>query len=252
MLLQTTWNEIKTRYAGSVLGLSWLLVYPLLFLAVYSLYIFAMVTHREGESDFQVAVDRVLLIFCGLIPFFGFSEALSAGTPSVSTNAGLIKNTLFPIELIPVKAVLVGQCTQVVGMGILLVALAIFGKLTVWALLVPALWVMQILMSLGIIWILSSLQVFFRDLQNIIGVSVLMLMLVSPIAWKGSEIPANLMPVMYVNPLYYLIISYQDSLLYGQFPHGFLLPVLLVLTVVFFYLGYWFFERMKRIFSDNV
>jgi len=252
MLLRTTWNEIKTRYAGSVLGLSWLFIYPLLFLGVYSVFIFAMVTIRQGESVFQVAVDRVLLIFCGLIPYFGVAEALSGGTPSVTSNASLIKNTLFPIELIPVKAVLVGQCTQVVGTGILLVALTCSGKLTAWVLLVPPLWLIQVLMSVGIIWILSSLQVFFRDLQNIVSVSVLMLMFVSPIAWKGVDIPPNLLPIMLFNPLYYLILGYQDLLLYGRFPQGILLPVLLAMTGVFFYLGYWFFGRMKPIFSDNV
>ena len=111
---------------------------------------------------------------------------------------------------------------------------------------------LQIAFSVGLIWILSSLNVFLRDLQNIIGVTILMLMLLSPIAYKGSDIPPHLMPIMYVNPLYYLIVSYQDCLLYGQFPRGILLPVMLLLAVLFFFSGFWFFGRMKRIFSDNV
>jgi len=252
MLWQTTWNEIKTRYAGSVFGLAWLVLYPLLFLGVYSLYISVMVARRGESESAAKAIEQVLLIFCGLIPFFGFSEALGAGTTSVSANANLIKNTLFPIELIPAKAVLVGQATQIVGMGMLIVALGAFGKLTPWALLVPFVWLLQIVFSIGLIWILSSLHVFFRDLQNVIGVVILMLMLLSPIAYKGSDIPAKLMPIMYVNPLYYLIVSYQDCLLYGQYPRGILLPVLYILAIVFLFVGFWFFGRMKRAFSDNI
>jgi lipopolysaccharide transport system permease protein len=252
MLWQTTWNEIKTRYAGSVFGLAWLVFYPLLFLGVYSLYIFAMVTVRQGESETAKAIEQVLLIFCGLIPFFGFSEALGAGTTSVSANANLIKNTLFPIELIPAKAVLVGQATQIVGMGMLIAALGAFGKLTPWALLVPFVWLLQIVFSIGLVWILSSLHVFFRDLQNVIAVAILMLMLLSPIAYKGTDIPPKLMPIMYVNPLYYLIVSYQDCLLYGQYPRGTLLPVMYILAIAFLFVGFWFFGRMKRAFSDNI
>ena len=104
MLRQTTWNEIKTRYAGSVLGLAWLVLYPLLFLGVYSLFIYILVGVRQGAQGFSAASEQVLLIFCGLIPFFGFAEALSGGVVSVTSNASLLKNTLFPIELAPPKS----------------------------------------------------------------------------------------------------------------------------------------------------
>ena len=113
-------------------------------------------------------------------------------------------------------------------------------------------WVLQIFFSIGLIWMLSSLNVFFRDLQNIISVVTLMLMLMSPIAWKAVEIPARFLPIMHVNPLYYIIISYQDCLFNGRFPQGSLLPVLCALAAVFFCVGWWFFGRMKLLFADNV
>ena len=128
MLYQTTINEIKTRYAGSVLGLAWLVVYPLLFLGTYAivyLYIFQIRFPDLSSSEY------VALIFCGLIPFLGFSEALSGGVPSVVSSSNLIKNTLFPIELVPIKAVFVGQATQFVGLILLLITLAIIGKLSI-------------------------------------------------------------------------------------------------------------------------
>ncbi|MFC1574400.1 ABC transporter permease [Candidatus Latescibacterota bacterium] len=114
--------------------------------------------------------EFVAFIFCGLIPYIGFSEALGAGVPSVVSNSRLIKNTLFPIELIPVKAVLVSQSTQFPGTGLLLIALIVLGKLGPWGLLLPVIWFSQILFSIGLIWILSSLNVYFRDLQSIVPV----------------------------------------------------------------------------------
>ena len=91
MLRQTTWNEIKSRYAGSVLGLAWLVLYPLLFLGVYSVFIYILVGVRQGAQGFEAASEQVLLIFCGLIPFFGFAEALSGGVASVTSNANLLQ-----------------------------------------------------------------------------------------------------------------------------------------------------------------
>ena len=193
-----------------------------------------------------------MLIFCGLIPFLGFAEALSTGVTSVTGNASLIKNTLFPIELVPVKTVFAGQCTQVAGTCMLLVAVTVVGRLTPWALLLPLIWVSQLLFTVGLIWILSSLNVYIRDLGNLVGVAILVLMIGSPIAWTPEMIPASLKPFMALNPLYYLIISYQDCLMQGMFPREGILWVFLVISLVTFFAGGWFFRRMKRMFADNV
>ena len=98
----------------------------------------------------------------------------------------------------------------------------------------------------------TSLNVYFRDLQNVISVLILMLMLISPIAYKGTDIPATIMPLMYLNPLFYMIVCYQNCLLYGQAPPALLLGVLGVLAFLFFFLGFVFFTRLKRVFADNV
>lgn len=256
LLRRTAWNDIKARYAGSVLGLLWLVLFPLLFLSIYALLYLTVyrVKFNLGNSE-----EYVVFIFCGLIPFIGFSEALAIGTSSVTGNANLIKNTLFPIELIPVRAVLTSQCTQVVGTGMLLVAVGWMGHLTAWAWLLPVIWLLQILFTIGLIWILSSLNVYFRDLQNIVSIMTLMLMMISPIAWTVEMVPKELRAYMGINPLYYLIISYQESLMGatqglvgGHFPRNGVFWGLLIMGLGFFYVGFWFFSRMKRLFADNV
>ncbi len=249
LLWQTTRNEIKARYAGSVLGLAWLLLYPLVFLGVYAVIYLFVFKVRFAIFNSQ---EYVALIFCGLIPFLGFSEALGLGVSSVTSNASLIKNTLFPIELIPVKSVFVSQCTQVVGTGLLLITIGALGKLTVWALLVPVIWLLQFFFTLGMVWILSSMNVYLRELQNLVGVLILILMMISPIAYTADMVPAGLRNLLKLNPLYYIVIAYQDCLMLGRFPRGEIFWVLLFLAVSSFGCGYWFFSRMKRVFADNV
>lgn len=249
LLFQTTLNQLRARYAGSFLGLTWLLVYPLLFLGVYALIYLVIFKVRFALFNSN---EYVVLIFCGLIPFLSFAEALGLGVQSVTANTSLIKNTLFPIELLPVQAVIISQCTQVVGIALLLIAIGFLGKFTLWALLLPFVWLAQILFTMGLIWILSSLNVFLRDLQSIVAVVILMLMMVSPIAYTADMVPTNLRPFLGLNPLYYLIISYQDCLMLGQFPRNGVLWVLLAMSGLVFWLGYWFFRRMKGVFVDNV
>jgi lipopolysaccharide transport system permease protein len=191
LLLRTTMNDIRARNAGSLMGFAWVVIYPLLLLGCYAavyLYVYNVRFQLFSSNEY------VAVIFCGLIPFLGFAEALGAGVPSVTGNSGLVKNTMFPIELVPVKAVLMGQATQLVGLFLLLVATGALGKLSVWSLMVPAIWVMQILFTIGVVWILSSLNVYVRDLQSVVSVIVLMLMMISPIAYPVEAVPAGLRP----------------------------------------------------------
>jgi len=249
LLLATTRSDLRARYAGSVLGLAWLLIYPLLFLGCYAavyLYIF-QVRFPQFSSKEYVAV-----IFCGLIPFLAFSESLGLGVGSVTSNANLIKNTLFPIDLVPVKAALMSQPLQIVGFVMLVVAAGLMHKLTHAVVLLPVVWVLQLMMTMGLLWILSSLNVFLRDLQNIVSVVVLMLMMVSPIAYTVDMVPAGVKPLLAFNPLYYVIISYQKIIILGEMPSWRFLGVYAAVSLGLFFIGYWFFSRLKRVFADNV
>jgi len=247
IIRQTVLNDIRARYAGSILGLFWMFLYPLLFLGIYAatyLYIFHI-----SVSNFSPA-EYVTLIFAGLIPFIGFSDALATGVSSVSANANLIKNTLFPIELIPVKAVLASQATQFVGTMILLVAIVAVGKLTLFALLLPVIWFFQLAFCMGLAWLLSSLNVLIRDTQNIVSILILMLMLISPIAYTVDMIPPRLAPFIKLNPLYYFIVAYQNILVLGKLPPANILIVVVLLGILSFGAGYWLFVRLKSVFFD--
>ncbi len=249
ILWQTTRTDIRSRFAGSTLGLLWLVIYPLLFLGAYAivyLYIFKIRFQLFDSNEY------VAIIFCGLIPFLGFSEALSLGVGSVVSNANLIKNTLFPIELVPVKAVLISQCTQLVGMALLIMVTIILGKVSIWTPFIILIWILQLIFSMGVVWILSSLNVFVRDLQNIISLVILILMMISPIAYPTEMVPANLRPFLSLNPLYYLITSYQDILMLGHLPQAIILWILAGFSLITFYVGHSFFMKMKAVFSDNV
>ena len=249
MLRATTISDIRSRYAGSVLGMFWLILYPILMLSAYSIvYVFILRLRLDQIST----PECVLLIFAGLIPFLGFSEGLANSVVSVTANASLVKNTLYPIEIIPVKAVFFSQCTEVVGMCILVIALAVVGKLSWWTLMIVPIWFFQVMFGIGVGWIISALNVILRDMQSLIGIITMFLMMVSPIAYTPDMIPEGLRAFLKLNPLYYFITAYQDCLLYQRYPSQNVFPILIVFSLVTFLLGFWFFEKMKQLFDDNI
>ena len=196
--------------------------------------------------------EYLLVIFCGLIPFLGFSEAINTGTQSVTSNSGLIKNTMFPIDLIPVRTVFCAQLTHGAGIIILIIALLFMRKWTILTPLIIVIWLFQVMMEAGMVWILSSINVVMKDLQNVISIIVIMLMMISPIAYPASAVPNNLRIFMVINPIYSFIIASQEVLLYGNIPDISIWIGMFVWGPCLFLLGYQFFIKMKRVFVDNV
>jgi lipopolysaccharide transport system permease protein len=248
IIWSTTLYDIKTKNAGSALGYAWLVLYPLLFLGMYAIvYLMIFKVRLQVLSPYEY----ILLIFCGLIPFLSFSESLGRGVGAVSSNANLIKNTLFPIEFIPVNIVLSSQIILIIGFTVLSFITLYLGKLgwNYWFIFIV--FFDQILFTIGVVWILSACNVFFKDLGQIISVVILMLMMISPIAYTEDLIPEALRSMLYFNPLYYLIILYQKILIFNTLDIK-LLGIFTVLAFLHFVLGYYFFTKLKGVFSDYV
>jgi lipopolysaccharide transport system permease protein len=241
-------NEIRGRYAGTALGLAWAVLYPALFLSVYATVFTLIFNVRLGGPS---TADSVLLMFAGLIPFFGFSESVSSGIGSVLANRHLVKNTLFPIELIPVRAVLVGSLTMVLCLVALQLALWWRGTVYPAQALTPVIVVFQLLFTLGVIWPLSALNVFVRDLGQIMPILLLLLMIASPIAYTVDMVPPALLPLMYANPLYYPIALYRGCLLQGTVPWE-ILAAFGALATAMFGLGFLAFMKWKQMFVEHV
>lgn len=248
VLWATTKSDIRGKYAGTILGLVWTIAYPLCFLGLYAI-VFTMI-FRVRVANYETA-EYVLLIFCGLIPFLGFSESLGNGVTSVTSNKGLIKNTLFPIELIPVKAVLASSTTMVVGLVVLLAVLWSRGIVHDVQLMLPVIFVLQLLFTIGLMWILSAVNVFLPDLGQMVSIIILLLMLVSPIAYTHEMIPPELLPIMYPNPLYYLIMLYRDAAFVGVVRLD-MLATFSILSAFSLFTGAFVFSRLKTVFVDHV
>ena len=248
MVLATFRHELRQRHGASFFGLAWTVLFPIIFLGLYSLvYTLILQVRIPGKSSF----DYTLIIFSGLIPFLGFSEALSTGVSSLVDNRSLLKGAIFPVELVAVKSVLVSSVTMLVGLTLLLAILVAQGEMRATQLALPLVLLVQFLFTLGIIWILSILNVFFRDIANLVSPLLLFLMLVSPIGYTDDMIPPQMMPIMVINPLYYMISIYRDLIHFGRIP-GEKLAAFGAVSVALFVVGFHLFQRLKTMAADHV
>jgi lipopolysaccharide transport system permease protein len=248
MVLATFMHDLRQRHGASVFGMAWTVLFPIIFLGLYSLVFNLILQVRiPGKSSF----DYTLIIFSGLIPFLGFSEALSAGVGSLIDNRSLLKGTIFPVELVAVKSVLVSSVTMLVGLALLLGILAGAREMRTTQLALPLVLLIQFFFTVGIIWILSILNIFFRDIANLVSPLLLFLMLVSPIGYTDDMIPPQMMPIMVVNPLYYMISIYRDLIHFGHVP-GEKLAAFGAVSVALFVFAFYFFQRLKTTAADHV
>jgi len=163
----------------------------------------------------------------------------------------LIKNAMFPIELVPVKAVIASSVSMTIGLCGLLLALWVRGDFGSTQILIVPLFVLQLLFSIGVGWLLAALNVFFRDVAQAIGILILFLMIVSPIGYTSDMIPPELRAIAYVNPLFYIIELYRQVLIFGVIAPRFWLAFS-TLALLTFWFGYDIFRRLKPIFAEYV
>lgn len=239
--------EMSKRYAGSVLGHSWIVLQPALLLAIY-LFVYMVVfkVRFPGYGE----MDYVLFVFCGIIPYLGFSESLANGCASLKQNLHLVKNVMLPVELVPIRAVLVSLASQLVSLGILLLLTISWGALSPNVVALPLVVFLQMLLLIGLVLILSSAALVVPDVSYFVNLVTLLLFFISPIGYKVEMVPAQWQFVVYFNPIYYMTEAYRTVLLadYPFNPLVVLCYILMCLTV--FAAGCAFFVRFKSFVVD--
>ena len=242
--------DLRQRYAGSILGLGWAVAFPILLLSIYALVYVAIFRVRPpGLTTYAY----VVLVFSGLVPLLSFNEALLTSASSLTTNRSLLMNTVFPAELIPLRAVLAAQTTALFGLSVTITAAIIIGKAS-WITVVgvPFFWLMLVMFVSGLAWILSLVSLVLRDIQHLLGLMLLLLMILSPFAYTPDMVPQTLKALLYVNPLSYFVMSFQSVIVYGHWPSTFVTVMTVVLSASSFIGGFFFFRRTRLMFFDYV
>lgn len=247
ILCRTTWSELRSTYAGSALGIAWVLLGPIFLLTVYAL-VYAVIFRVRPTG--MTVTEYILYVFSGLVPFIAFATAMTQGALSLNANKQVLLNTVFPAELIPFRSVLVASASLPAGVIILFFGDLLFSKLTFSFLLVPMVIIFQIMFLAGLSWVLSLLTLLVRDIQQVLIYITMLLLVITPIAYTPNMIPAQLKVLMYGNPLFYYVTSYQSLILLNRLPSLDVIIVGITMSILIFSGGFMICRRVKPVFYD--
>jgi len=247
-------REVASRYKGSLLGLMWSVINPILMLAVYTFF-FSVVfqsrwsgaDHVGSDSKFEFAI----VLYAGLLVFNLFSECISRAPSLILSNANYVKKVIFPLEVLPWVALGSALFHVLIGFGVILVFIVLAGMpLYASAVLFPLVLLPLVPMIMGLCWLLSSVGVFFRDIGQIIGMALTALMFLSPIFYPTSALPESLQSLLYWNPLTFVIEQSRNVLIWGALPDFGGLLVYSAVSLGVAWLGLLAFKAMRSGFAD--
>jgi lipopolysaccharide transport system permease protein len=250
LTLELAKREITDRYKGQVLGILWAICHPLILVGVYVVifgYIFAI---KVGGTP-DMPLDYTAYLLAGLFPWIAFQEVLAKGAVAMPSHANLVKQVVFPIEVLPVKCVLSSLLTQLVGTACLVVyVICTTGSLPWTYALLPVLWSAQILAMCGVCFLLAGVGAYFRDLKDFVQIWSVVGVYIMPVTYLPQWVPGPMRPFLYLNPFSYVTWCFQDACYFGRFVHPHAWAVFLPGSVVVFYVGFRVFTRLKVCFGS--
>ena len=248
-----TEREVLGRYRGSALGLGWSFITPLAMLAVYTFVFSQVFKARWGGLEQAGPIGFAVNLFAGLIVFNLFSECAIRAPELITSKPNYVKKVIFPLEVL--GSVTVGSaCFHAVTSLIILIVfeLIAYQKLPITLLWLPIVWLPLILGSLACTWILSSAGVFLRDIGQLIGVALNMLMFLSPIFFPVSALPTRWQPILGINPLAQVIEQTRRVAIQGLNPQLSYLVLGTTITVIACELSFRAFQKSKGAFADVI
>lgn len=251
LIFSLTKRELAARYRGSVLGIIWAVLTPVVMIAIFTIIFSGVFKARFGSANSQW--DYALYLFCGLLPWNAFQESLQLSSTTIVGHANLVKRVVFPLETLPVSLSLAAAANQMFGTVALLLAAALLRReLHATIVFLPLLLIPQLLATFGAAWLIASLGVFFRDIVQGINLLLMAWMYLTPIIYPESLVPARYQPIVNLNPFTPLVRNYRRIILEGSLPDWRGLAYFGLFAVVSFVLGYWWFARTRKNFADVV
>ena len=240
-----SFKQLKIQYRGSYLGFFWSLMNPLLLLIIYT-FLYVVVFHNPVKT-------YTVYLFCGLLPYSWLQSSIIIGTSSISNASSLVSKSLLPPEIIVFSKVGANFLNFILSLPVLIIFIFLF-KVRIGLPLVyfPLLVVIEFFLTSGITLFLSALNVFYRDIQFIIMNLMTFLFFSLPIMYFDSNLPLKIRHIIYLDPIAYLMKCFQNIFYFNMFPRPYYVLGVLLISLLFYIIGYSYFASRKELFSEFV
>ncbi|KUE90276.1 hypothetical protein ASL20_03855 [Cupriavidus necator] len=250
LILNLAQREAIGRYKGSILGIFWSLLTPLLMLAVYT-FVFSEVFKARWSGGTNSKTEFAIVLFAGMIVFNLFAECIGKAPSIILSNANFVKKVVFPLEILPCVNLLSALFHAGVSMAILIVfELVEAGRVpyTIWQ--IPLVLLPLAAFILGLSWWLAATSVYLRDVGQTIGILITALMFLSPVFFPVSSLPPRWQTFAHLNPLSFPIEQARNVLVWGQSIswRGWCLYTLVMFAIA--WIGFAWFQRARKGFAD--
>lgn len=247
LVLSLTQRDIRSRYKQSVLGIAWALLQPLAMTIVFTVVMSHIAQIDTGKIPYPV------FAYIAILPWTFFAGGLTGGSECLVSNFNLITKIYFPREVFPISAIL-GK-TMDLGLGMLvLVPLLIFYRidLTWMALLVIPLLLIQTCLMLGVTFLLSSWNLFYRDIRHVMPLLTMVWMYMTPVVYGLNLVPERFLGWYMLNPMASVMDSFRGVVLEGRLPNWHYLGIAAAVSIVFLIVGYRTFKRLEPAFAETI
>ncbi len=242
-------RDMRARYMGSFLGFYWSVIHPLTQFLIYY-FVFAVIFKMRLGSEYG-GTHYSLWLIAGLLPWMFFAESMTRAPGAVLEQANMVKKMVFPSEIFPIVHLTSAMINHLIGVAILIFFLLVFGEgISLKIIMIfPYLLLMGIFI-LGISWVLSAVNVFLRDIGQIISVIVNIWFFLTPVIYPANLIPERLKDLFALNPMFHIIEGYRMALLGKTDLNLIGLTYLLLVGIVILVVGGLTFKKLKPAFAD--
>jgi len=210
-------RELSSRYKGTIIGILWLFLQPLIMVIVYS-FVFSVIMKVRipgMESSYHFA----LYLMAAMMPFLAFQEALMSASNSLFANSSLLHKSTLPAILLPLVPMLATVITETIALVIIVIAAyLLLNQVSYYLLLLPFLVLIRLCLSLALGYVLAIMSVFVQDLRQALGLILTVILFITPIFYPVDMIPTELIPVNNLNPLYHLLDAYRAIIIRAELP----------------------------------
>jgi lipopolysaccharide transport system permease protein len=243
-------RDLSASHARHGLGGLWVYVHPLVVVATYLL-IFGFVLGNRLVVGSEFPGDFPAYILAGLVPWLMMQAALVRGPGALISSANLVKQVVFPIEILPIASTIAATVPYLPALAFVIIYMSFVGGGPGWILLfLPVVLAVHAILAIGLSFALSAITPFFRDLREIVTVFTSIAMYLMPTVYLPDWMPRVLRPMIYLNPFSYVVWVYQDVLFFGEFRHPFAWVIMSLFALLSLGIGYRTFERLKPYYGN--
>ena len=254
LIWRLTRREVESRYRGSLLGLAWAVIVPLMMIAIYT-FVFSTIMRARwaapGAEPMPAEYGFGILLFAGFVIFAIFAEPVNRAAGLILENVSYVKKMVFPLEALPWVSVASGLVNAAISfLAFLVLLIAFYGLPPVTILALPLIVLPVVLFALGTTYILSSLGVFIRDIRQFVPLLTTAMLFLSPVVYPLEIVPEGFRPLVLANPLTIGIVQARQVIFWGEMPDLAEWGVYFAASMIVALLGYAWFQRTKKGFAD--